>query len=180
MREDKYDWRVRDRFLEMRSRWMTLIGEHFETDQGETVEYWRVERADSVIILPIHADQLLLAVRSYRPGIGAATLDFPGGRLPEGTHPEAAAPVILKKELGIEPEAIAHLIPLNSSGWSVDSSFSSQTLYGFVAHLHSSVEVSGDRVGAAYSITQSGMQDLLQVLTCLQCRALLLEWWMTR
>lgn len=179
MSGDGYDWRVRDRFLEMRSRWVTLIGEHFETDQGEPVEYWRVERADSVIILPIHADQLLLAARTYRPGIGAATLDFPGGRLPEGTRPEAAAPAILKKELGIESEAIAQLTPLNPIGWAVDSSFSSQRLYGFVAHLHSSQELDKS-AGATYPITQSGMQDLLQVLTCLQCRSLLLEWWMTR
>lgn len=175
-----HNWQVRDRFLEMRSRWVTLIGEHFETDRNETVEYWRVERVDSVIVLPIHADRLWLAARSYRPGIAAATLDFPGGRLSEGTRPEAAVPTILQRELGIDAAAIAHLTPLNAIGWSVDSSFSSQKLYGFVAHLHASVSGLDDRGGTSYPTTEAGVQDLLQTLTCLQCRSLLLEWWLKR
>jgi hypothetical protein len=29
------NWQLRDRFLEVRSRWMTLIGEHLQTPQGQ-------------------------------------------------------------------------------------------------------------------------------------------------
>ena len=46
-------WQVNDRFLELRSRWMTLIGEHLQDDRGQLLEYWRVEKADSVIVLPV-------------------------------------------------------------------------------------------------------------------------------
>jgi len=48
--------RILSRFVEMRSRWLTVIGENLEEDQGQVLEYWRVEKADSVIILPIQGD----------------------------------------------------------------------------------------------------------------------------
>ena len=53
--------RILNRFVEMRSRWLTVIGENIEDDQGQILEYWRVEKADSVIILPIQGDRPLLS-----------------------------------------------------------------------------------------------------------------------
>jgi hypothetical protein len=32
-------WQVHDRFLDLKTRWLTLIGEHWNTDQGEQLEY---------------------------------------------------------------------------------------------------------------------------------------------
>ncbi|MGD1716747.1 hypothetical protein [Dapis sp. BLCC M172] len=66
-------------FVEIRSPWMTLIGEHLQDNQGQIIDYWRVEKADSVIILTIQSEQLLLPIATYRPGLGKKTLDFPGG-----------------------------------------------------------------------------------------------------
>lgn len=51
-------WQVQDRFLELHSRWMTLLGEHWLDAQGQRLEYWRIEKADSVIVLPIQQDHL--------------------------------------------------------------------------------------------------------------------------
>lgn len=173
-------WQVHDRFLELHSRWMTLIGEHLQDQQGEILEYWRIEKADSVIVLPIQNRQLLLPPPSYRPGVGQVTLDFPGGRVSEAQMPEEAAIAILKRELGIESVEITQLISLNTQGWAVNSSFSNQNLYGFVAHLNS-IEITeqySERYSITYPATPSGVQDLLQRLTCLQCRTVLLEWWL--
>jgi len=50
-------WQVHDCFLKLRSRWMTLIGEHLQDHQGKILEYWRIEKADSVIALPIQDGQ---------------------------------------------------------------------------------------------------------------------------
>ncbi len=167
-------WQTHDRFLELRSRWMTLIGEHLEDHQGRRLEYWRIEKADSVIILPLQGDRLLLPTPSYRPGVGQITLDFPGGRVAVGQSAEQAAVLTLERELGIPADAISQLAPLNTNGWLVNSSFSNQKLYGFVAHIeHTSAF---EMVAATYSTNRSGIQELLQKLTCLQCRALLLEW----
>ncbi len=172
----KHDWKTLDRFVEINSDWVKLIGEHLETSEGKTVEYWRVERADSVVILTIQADKFLFPTPMYRPGVGEATLDFPGGRVPAGITPAAAVPAIINKELGVSESAIDHIQPLNLIGWAINSSFSNQKLYGFVAELHPKATVNPEVIGATYSVKPAGISDLLKKLTCLQCRALLLEW----
>jgi hypothetical protein len=157
---------------------MTLIGEHLQDQRGEILEYWRIEKADSVIVLPIQRDRILLPAVSYRPGVGQITLDFPGGRVPEGHSPEQAAIATLARELEIEAIAITQLTALNTEGWAVNSSFSNQNLYGFMAYIDNT-KLPSKLVAVTYPATSAGVQDLLQKLTCLQCRAVLLEWWLT-
>ncbi|MEY3305701.1 MAG: hypothetical protein RLZZ139_4074 [Cyanobacteriota bacterium] len=169
-------WQVQDRFLEINSRWLTLVGEHLQDDRGEILEYWRIEKADSVIVIPIQGDRILLPQPSYRAGIGQITLDFSGGRVAAGQNPQLAAIATLKRELGIEASAIVQLIPLNTEGWAINSSFSNQKLYGFVAHLEPKAELSPELVAVTYPLTSDGVQKLLEEITCLQCRAMLLEW----
>lgn len=169
-------WKTLDRIVAINSHWVTLIAEHLEDSEGKVIEYWRVERSDSVVILTIQKDQLLFPVPMYRPGIAETTLDFPGGRVAAGETPAAAVPAILKKELGVAESAIARIEPLNAIGWAINSSFSNQKLYGFVAELHPEATVSPELIGAAYSVKPAGIRDLLKNLTCIQCRALLLEW----
>ncbi|MCA1991750.1 MAG: NUDIX hydrolase [Coleofasciculus sp. S288] len=173
-------WQCRDRFLELHSPWLTLIGEHLKDSQGQLLQYWRVEKADSAIILPIQNQQLILPPPTYRPGVGELTLDFPGGRVPSAEQPLAAALAILQRELGVPEEAIVRLVALNSEGWAVNSSFSNQKLYGFVAELHSTAKVPSDLLGATYPTTKVGIQSLVDSLTCLQCRAVLLQWWLLK
>lgn len=178
-------WKVRDRFLELRSQWMTLIGEHLQTPEGQELEYWRIEKADSVIVLPIQRNCILLPSPSYRPGIGQFTLDFPGGRVAEGQNPTEAAMTALQRELGIVAASITELIPLNNQGWAVNSSFSNQKLYGFVAHIQENVvredaALLSELAITTYPVSSTGVHQLLQEITCLQCRAVLLEWWFTQ
>lgn len=172
-------WSVQDRFLALHSRWFSLIGEHLLDGEGNLLEYWRVEKADSVIVLPIQNDCFLVLPPTYRPGLGQATIDFPGGRLLDGQEPQAAATTILCRELGMAPEAIGQLMPLNIQGWAINSSFSNQKLYSFVAYLHAA-PTSSNSIARTYPITEDGVGMLLQELTCLQCRAVLLEWWIHR
>ena len=173
---NNHPWRVQDSFLELRSRWLTLIGEHLEDDQGNLLEYWRIEKADSVIVLPIQGDRIWLPPPSYRPGVGHMTLDFPGGRLLEGVLPQTAAIAILTRELGVEAASVTQLTPLSPIGWIVNSSFSNQKLYSFVAQLAPRPELQLAPGALAYSTTPTGIHQLLQELTCLQCRAVFLEW----
>lgn len=172
--QSESNWQIRDRFLELRSRWLTLIGEHLQDQEGQILEYWRIEKADSVVVVPLQGDRILLAVPSYRPGVGQVTLDFPGGRVAPGQTPQQAALITLERELGVAASEILQLSPLNSRGWAVNSSFSNQQLYGFVAEIDPGAEVLAEL--AAYPGTSEGVQHLLQQLTCLQCRAVLLEW----
>ncbi|MDB9315551.1 NUDIX hydrolase [Spirulina sp. CS-785/01] len=169
-------WKTLSRFVNIQSPWLTVIGEHLQDDQGKPLDYWRVEKDDSVIVLPLHNQQLLLPQPMYRPGVQSITLDFPGGRRPASASPEEAAYGILNRELGILPPQIATLTPLNAQGWEINSSFSNQRLYGFVATLHPQTVLDTEKLGETYPHTSDGIDTLLSRLTCLQCRMVLLEW----
>jgi len=167
-------WQVRDRFFNLETRWFTLLGEHLVTEQGELLEYWRVERSHSLIVLPLADGQILLPAPLYRPGIGTATLDLPGGRVPDDVSLSQAASQILQRELGLEPPRIAQFTPLNADGWPVNSSFSNQRLFGMVAQLQP--ETVPTMPYQAFPTTSVGVRDLLTQLSCLQCRAVMWEW----
>lgn len=173
---NKNNWKTLEKFINIHSPWVTLIGERLLDDRGKSLEYWRVERPDSAVIITLQNNQFLFPHPMYRPGIGERTLDFPGGRIPPGETPEAAILTILQRELGVSEDAIAHLTPLNTTGWPINSSFSNQKLYGFVAELYSTAAVNPEFIGATYPNTSASIQTLLKDLTCLQCRAILLEW----
>lgn len=146
--------------------------------QGKILEYWRIEKADSVIVLPIQDGQFLLPPPSYRPGPGQVTLDFPGGRVLEGQTFEQAAIATLQRELGIEAGSITQLTPLSLEGWAVNSSFSNQKLYSFTTYIDHDMKLPPEFVPVTYPATAEGVKTLLQKLTCLQCRTVLLEWWL--
>ena len=171
------DWQTLERFVEIRSSWLTLIGEKLQDEQQRILDYWRVEKADSVVIVTRQSDRFLLPKPTYRPGVGKTTLDFPGGRvLPEQTTVEAAK-IILQRELGIFESDLRSLKPLNQTGWAINSSFSNQKLFGLVAEIDSQTIVNPEKLTSiTYTNTVNGIDNLLQNLTCLQCRAVLLEW----
>ncbi len=169
-------WETLHKFVEISSPWMTLIGEKLRDHQGRVLDYWRVEKNDSVIIITIQNQQLLFPVPMYRPGVGKVTLDFPGGRITPAQTPQQAAIAILQKELGIKNSDLEYLTPINNTGWEINSSFSNQKLYGFVTQISSHVSVNHEFMSITYSLTTEGLNNLLRELTCLQCRALLLTW----
>ncbi len=167
-------WKVRDRFLDLKTRWFVLIGEHLETEHGEELEYWRIERAHSLIVLPLWRDQVVLPAPMYRPGMGQTMLDFPGGRMATEQNPRAIALQILHRELALTEADIESLEPLNEVGWAINSSFSNQQLFGWVAHLHDGAALPED--SHRFPATGDGIQTLTAQLSCLQCRAVLQTW----
>ncbi len=59
-------WKKLERFVELRTPWLTLIGEKLQDPQGQVLDYWRVEKADSVVIITIQGDNFLLPKPIYR------------------------------------------------------------------------------------------------------------------
>ena len=169
-------WKKLERFVELSTPWLTLIGEKLQDRQGKIFDYWRVEKADSVVIITIQGDNFLLPKPMYRPGVQSKTLDFPGGRVSHNLEPIKIVPQILDRELGIAESAIVNLTPLNQTGWAINSSFSNQKLYGFVAEINPNLSINSEKLVTTYSKTSTGVRLLLQDLACLQCRGVLLEW----
>ena len=147
-------WDVLSRFVEIRSPWVTLIGEKLRDHRSQIFEYWRVEKVDSAVILTIQQDKFVLPLPTYRPGLGEATLDFPGGRVPPERDAIDVVPQILDRELGIATDDILQIESLNENGWAINSSFSNQKLYGFVAELKPKFESDRDKTRATYPMLQ--------------------------
>ncbi len=169
-------WTLQNRLLHLQTKWLTLIGEHLQDPNGTLHEYWRIEKADSLIVLPLQNQQILLPPPVYRPGLGTATLDLPGGRCPAEQDRESVAIAILQRELGLPAPAIDHLTPLNTEGWPINSSFSNQKLYGYIAQIRPDAIVLPEYLEAAYPANESGVRSLLARIQCLQCRLVLREW----
>ena len=170
------DWKLLNEFVRVGSKWLTLIGESWLCDKGRKLEYWRVEKVDSVIVLPIQAGRLFCVNPTFRVGIHRSTLDFPGGRLPEGKQPKEIVHSLLECELSIPAAAIRKTIELNKKKWIINSSFSNQGLWGFVAEIDEAFTIPECCIGANVMANESGVSDLLSRLECLQCRMVLLEW----
>ncbi len=67
------------------------------------------------------------------------------------------------------------LTPINNIGWEINSSFSNQKLYGFVAEIKPNITIKNNYIGSFYFLNQEGINKVLKDLTCLQCRGLFLE-----
>lgn len=169
------EWRRLGPIAELKTPWIGLVGERWEDCSGKTLDYWRVTAAHSVIILPRLGNDFLLPELTFRPGVGRPTLDFPGGRLPEGTPPNVAAASILERELGPGPSDTMSLSPLTRMPLLVNSSASDQRLYGFLADLDPALDPGKLKPHHRYAIDALA-RSLLPELECLQCRALLLEY----
>ena len=46
-----------------------------------------------------------------------------------------------------------------------------------MAQIEAEYQLNRDRFGESYEISKEGIDQLLVVLVCLQCRAVLLDWW---
>jgi len=170
------EWEWIDSLLELRTKWVSFIGEKWRDDKGVELEYWRVERPDSVIVLPIQENCLLLPKPVFRPGVKSMTLDFPGGRTDQNGGPEKAALEILDRELGIGSSAVLDLKHLNEAGWLINSSFSNQKLHAYVAEIDAGFSVPLSLLGHRVNQDMKSLNGLLEQLECLQCRSVLLEW----
>jgi hypothetical protein len=98
---DEEPWQLLSQMVEVRSPWLSVIGERLRDATGREHEYWRVEKSDSLLVITIQDGRLLLPARSYRPGVGRTTLDFAGGRLQDPSMiPDGAGDRTARIQLG--------------------------------------------------------------------------------
>lgn len=162
--------------MSISSPWIKVLVERLEDSDGKLLDYWRVERPDSVIVIPIHRGHIVLPNPSYRPGIQEVAWDLPGGRLAGGLTPKEQAVKILEREIRIKESDVREIRPINSTGWPVDSSFSSQKLWGLIAILKDDANFLSDYELRRIGLTNEDLNRLLEDLVCLQCRMVLREW----
>ena len=158
--------------MEIKSRWLTLIGEYLEDSEGEKLEYWRVEKPDSLVIIPTIGDKYVEPQRYFRPGCNKYTFDFPGGRIEPGKNINDAACEILKRELSIEWTQVTKTYHLNEKGYLINSSFSNQKLFGIIVNLKKECADTKE----LNFLNLSSFKDTLDKLSCLQCRQVFIDY----
>lgn len=149
-----------------KNQWVSLYKDRILSTSGQELEYWCVDRSNSAIVIVIQDGLFLLSDKQFRPGINKSTLDFVGGRI-DKKDPKVAAELILRRELQISKSDFLTIKPLNNEPLFVDSSFSDQEIYGFVAEIDKQIVTKTKR----YTL-----EELFDNLYCLQCRVMLYEW----
>ncbi|WP_367155410.1 hypothetical protein [Methylomonas sp. HYX-M1] len=167
-------WTYIAKIASFSSPWIELIGERWQDPNNRLIDYWRTVSADSVIIIPIQNKQILVPDKTFRPGIGIETLDFPGGRFSHVDTIETSIEEILNRELGISINQIESISSIYSNPKYINSSTSNQKLFGYYANIRS-CEENNFLPHFRFNLNQHDLNDLLSQLDCLQCRALLLE-----
>ncbi len=169
------NWKVKNTIVRISSPWVEVVAENLLDNKGNPCEYWRVEKADSIIIIPCYNGSIIVPKPSYRHGIQKETYDFPGGRRERDEDIRKSALSILSRELKIKKQDVIDLNLLNETPWYVNSSFSNQRLYGFTARISSTALLPQCLNIESFSMEED-MKPLLNKLSCLQCRGVLLEW----
>ncbi len=119
-------WNRKSELMQLSSPWLTLIHERWSDQDEKLLDYWRVEKEHSLIVLPFSGDNLLVSKPGFRPGVGESTLDFPGGRIPKGQTAREEVVPLLERELGVNKTDVSEVVSINADGWVVNSSFSNQ------------------------------------------------------
>ena len=99
----------------VRDRWIHLRAEAWENGAGAVLDPWYVlDWPDWVHVLALTADGRAVMVRQWRPGLGAASLELPGGMAERGeTDPVATGRRELLEETGYGAAEFRALPPLS-------------------------------------------------------------------
>ena len=99
----------------VRDRWIHLRAEAWENGAGATLDPWyMLAWPDWVHVLALTADDRAVLVRQWRPGIGEASLELPGGMMERGeADPVAAGRREMLEETGYGAAEFRALTPLS-------------------------------------------------------------------
>jgi 8-oxo-dGTP pyrophosphatase MutT (NUDIX family) len=99
----------------VRDRWIHLRAEAWENGAGAVLDPWYVlDWPDWVHVLALTRDDRAVLVRQWRPGLGAASLELPGGMADCGeTDPVATGRRELLEETGYGAAEFRELPPLS-------------------------------------------------------------------
>jgi acyl carrier protein len=127
------------------------------------IEYWRIEKPNSILIVTTYKNYFILPTPKFRQGINKKTLDFPGGRQQTDNILSDARKIICR-ELKIENDDIEYIKELDTKKYIINSSFNSQ----LVIYLEASLKKMNENTHfIKCSFTE--IHRLLNDLECLQC-----------
>lgn len=99
-------WPLLDRKKIGDYRIFSLYNELYEMPDGRKHDFFVMECADWVNIVPIMPDGRVVLIKQFRAGSGEITYEIPGGMIEKGESPEEGALRELQEETGYRPEKI--------------------------------------------------------------------------
>lgn len=98
------------------NRWMRVREDAVRRRDGSAGIYGVIEKADFVLVVPVHEDGALELVQQYRYPVGARLWEFPMGIWgPPGTDPLLAARHELAEETGLSAATLLHVGTLHQA-----------------------------------------------------------------
>ena len=98
--DEKLKWKVEGKKVLLSTRVFDVTELHSRSPDGKNTGDYIVNDAPQwVIVIPVHGDNFLM-VKQYRHGLGALSVEFPGGVIDKGEEPEEAARRELLEETG--------------------------------------------------------------------------------
>ena len=96
-------------------RWLHLRGDAWEMASGRVLDPWyTLVWEDWVHVVALTADDRMVMVRQFRPGLGDTSLELPGGIMEQGeTDPLATARRELREETGYDADSLQPVIALS-------------------------------------------------------------------
>lgn len=102
-------WEIISEKDEISNQWLKVRNITFRLPNGKVMEdYYLVERADVVIVIPIRNGQTFL-IREYERGVGEVGYKFPSGMVDSGESHENSATRELGEELGVSSPTLQHI-----------------------------------------------------------------------
>jgi ADP-ribose pyrophosphatase len=107
-------------------RFRRVVSRTFELPSGETVDFEILDGNDTVAVLALTEDDLVILVREFRAGPEEFVVELPGGLIESGQTPVEAARAELLEETGYEGE-------LAEAGTMLDDAYSTWRKHAFTA-----------------------------------------------
>lgn len=86
-------WQCKERVLSLKTRWLTLIGETLKTPQGNSLDYWRIEKQTRSLCYPFASSICCY----HRQCIVLASANLPGTFLVDDAL-MVRNPIVLQKQ----------------------------------------------------------------------------------
>lgn len=91
--------------------WLSLREDTLRTETGDTKQFAIVTLPYGASTLPMDPDGNVYLTRQFRPGLGALSIETPGGQMDPGESPEVTAQRETEEEIGV---AVSDMITLGS------------------------------------------------------------------